>query len=81
MSKITHVEVQYGETRSVNYQSATCMAQLRAELEPGDEPDEVRGDLEMECIRAVHKAFEQRDSRRAAEILARVEAQSAGGGG
>jgi len=69
--KTTHVEITYGETRSVNFQSCTVHCTLRAELDEGEDEKAARESLEWQCLRAVNEAFDRHDER----VLCRLSAQ------
>ena len=63
--KVRIVAVNYGETRSINYQSAKIEIGLTADLDEGEHAEEVQLTLEKRCVSLVQAAFLRHNARKA----------------
>lgn len=60
--QITEVSVSYGETRTVQFQSARIDVGLRATVKEGEEAEAIET-LEKRCVAIVHEAFDRYNVR------------------
>lgn len=66
---VVTVKALYGETRSVNFQSATVEVGMEAELDEGEDAGEAQLELERRCVEAVKAGFDRHKERKVKELV------------